>query len=231
MKFAALPAAAFAVVAAFALAGCTQQQQQHTSAAPPPTTTQATDGTIWVPVTSTTTTPKPPPPAPKPPIAPASYTTLSYEFPPPPGSGGGGSAVSMPAPQDWTKSVDGPKTDYRDPTGQLLVQLQLAPVAETIGYTDESTYVVDLMRDREQATRAEYADYHLISLGPVTLGSENLVGAQWQFTFVNNGVTRLVTVVGTDFDGFATAYVSGPAQYGALVTAIANQERDIHVAG
>jgi len=216
MKLIAIPAV---IVALFALAGCTQ----HTPSAAPPTTTAA-DGTIWVPATVAAA-------AAKPPVAPTSYTRVNYEFPPPKGSGAGGSAIGLPAPAGWVKSQNGDKTDFRDPTGQLLVQVELADTPPVTSIPDESAYVVGLMRAREQATRAEYAGYHLISLGPIVLGPENLTGAQWQFTFVNNGVTRLVTVVGTDFDGFGTTYVSGPQQYISIVDTIASRERDIYVAG
>lgn len=225
-----LPIAAVAMVA---LAGCTQGTP---AAAPGPTTTDSPN-TSWIPVTIPTA-PTPTTAAPQPPVAPASYASFDWYYPPPPAAGqagAGGSALRVPVPAGWTKSPDRDRTDYRDPTGQVLVQLQrvVFPSA-TAPATITSAYDVSLMRQREQATKAEYADYHLISLGPTTLGQPNpLPGAEWQFTFVNNGTTRLVTVVGTAWapNDFVTTYVSGPQQYSSVATAVANAEQNFQGIG
>jgi len=103
-------------------------------------------------------------------------------------------------PAGWAKSPDGDKTDYRDPTGQLLVQLQRVtfPITTAQGPSTPVGYDVNKMLQREQATKAEYANYHLISLGQTDLGQVDPVpGAEWVFTFVSNGTTRMVTVLGT----------------------------------
>ena len=215
---------AILAVAALALAGCTQQ---HTTSAGAPPTTSTTDNTVWVPVTgpeTTTTTPATAQVAvaPKPPVAPAGYVPFDYELPPHPPAGG--SALNMVAPAGWARSQNGDKTDFRDPTGQLLVQFeQVTSVPTPSPLTTD--HIAGLLRQRAQATQGEYANYHEITLGPTTLGQYDLPGAQWQFTFTANGVTRQVTVLGTMFLGLVTVYVSGPQQYASVLASITAKER------
>ena len=234
----ALPIAAVAMVA---LAACTQ----GTPAAAPGPTTTGLPNTSWTPVTDptaahTSTAPPRTTAAPKPPVAPASYAGFDWSWPPPPAAaqaGAGGSAIRVPVPAGWTKSLNGDKTEYRDPTGQLLVQLQRValPIPTTQQPSLPGPYAVILMRQREQATMAEYANYHRISLGPADLGQSDpmLGGAEWRFTFVSNGATRMVTVVGATHtpNDFVTVYVSGPQQYSSVTTTVANAEHNFHYIG
>jgi hypothetical protein len=226
----ALPIAAVAMAV---LAGCTQ----GTPAASPATTKTDSSNTVWVPVTIPTT-PRTTA-APKPPVAPASYASFDWSWPAPPAAaqaGAGGSAIRVPVPAGWTKSLNGDKTEYRDPTGQLLVQLQRVtfPITTAQGPSTPVGYAVNKMLQREQATKAEYADYHLISLGQTDLGQVDQVpGAEWLFSFVSNGTTRVVTVLGTGHEpnDFVTVYISGPLQYSSVTATVANAEHNFQHIG
>jgi hypothetical protein len=233
----ALPIAAIAMAV---LAGCTQ----GTPAASQATTTANSPNTVWVPVTDpttprTTTAPPTTTAAPKPPVAPASYSSFDWSWPAPPAAaqaGADGKALRVPVPAGWAKSPDGDKTDYRDPTGQLLVQLQRVtfPITTAQGPSTPVGYDVNKMLQREQATKAEYPDYHLISLGQTDLGQVDPVpGAEWVFTFVSNGTTRVVTVLGIHYEpnDFITVYVSGPLQYSSVTATVANAEHDFQFIG
>jgi hypothetical protein len=136
----------------------------------------------------------------------------------------------MAAPAGWNRSQDGDKTDFRDPTGQLLVQFeQVTSVPPNLSTAADAA---SLLRQRAQATQGEYANYHQISIAPIALGPDGEPGAQWQFTFTANGVTRQVTVLGTLFLGFVTVYVSGPQQYASVLDSITAKERAVmHYAG
>jgi hypothetical protein len=226
--------AVMAGVAAVALADCSAQSaalmqpskpdgQGVTGFTPVPSPTTTAAASVSVAAAS----------APKPPQAPTSYTGFGYDVPATPPHGG--TALNMAAPAGWAKTTDVDKTDYKDPTNQLLVQFERVHSDNRGGPSATTAQVVADMQQREQATVGEYADYHLISLGPTALGDdgETLPGAEWQFTFVSGGVTRQVTVLGTDFldSDFVTVYVSGPAQYSSILNGIVNHERGMHIAG
>jgi len=223
---------AILALAGLALAGCTQQQA--TSAGPPPTTS-TTDNTVWVPVTGTetptTTTTAQAVVAPKPPVAPTGYGPFNYQTPPHPPAGG--FAINMAAPAGWNRSQDGDKTDFRDPTGQLLVQFEDVPAGRPVPANVTSAFVVGLLSQRAQATQGEYANYHQIALGPVAIGPYDIPGGQWQFTFTANGVLRQVTVLGMIWGSdLVTVYVSGPQQFSSILASIVAQERGmIDIAG
>jgi len=230
MKIAAILACAVLV-----LAGCTQQRP--TSAAAPPATT-ADDNTTWVPVVTsptTTTTAVQPVVAAKPqltPVPPTGYVSFDYETPGV-ANGAGGSAIYLVAPAGWQRSQDGDKTDFRDPTGQLLVQFERVAPGQPEPTEVTGVYVAGLLSQRAQAARSKYAGYGLMFVQPTTLGLYSIAGAEWQFQFTANGATRWVSVLGTMFGGdLVTVYVSGPLANSSILAEITAEERGtINIAG
>jgi hypothetical protein len=236
------------LIGALAVAGCAQsataapsrhdvQQAAVSSPHPPPPATPVTTTlptttlpTTTASVASPQVTAHPAAQAVRPPAAPTAYVPFDYELPAHPPAGG--SAINMAAPAHWSVGHDGPKTDYRDQTGQLLVQFQWAQ--HEPHEPDGAAGLVALLRAREQATEAQYRDYRLIGFSETAVGPYHLPAGEWRFTFESNGVTRLVRVVGLHFTGddLVTTYVSGPQRYSALTgTILTRIERNLDVAG
>jgi hypothetical protein len=116
---------------------------------------------------------------------------------------GFGVRVTVPVPGDWGRSdfAGQARADFRDPTGQLLLRVQVS--ARTAGTLAESA--ADL--DRSQRTALE--QYELIGIRSVdgTLGP----AVDWSFTFFRDGVTRRVIDRLGASDGVGVAvYFSAP---------------------
>jgi hypothetical protein len=124
--------------------------------------------------------------------------------------------VLSQVPYGWTKSMQPDYTDFRDPTGQLLLRLSFVD-ATKYATTRPNAY----LRQLASQTARNYPGYKLLKLTdtmPTPAGRGNQY-AEWEFTSVKDGVTRHVIVAGVaygtaDTDGTGgQVYYSAPAQY------------------
>jgi hypothetical protein len=173
-------------VAAFTLTGCSTTSHPQAKASP--------DG--GRPAVSGT-----PGPGTRPPRNPTSY--IDFDRTP----------VLSQVPQGWAKSMQPDYTDFRDPTGQLLLRLSFVD-ATKYATTRPNVY----LRQLASHTARNYPGYKLLKLTDTHAGRGNQY-AEWEFTFVKDGVTRHVIVAGVaygtaDTDGTGgQVYYSAPAQY------------------
>jgi hypothetical protein len=162
-------------------------------APPPPPTTSAVDETVA---------------APGPPRAPGSWTDHTYRW----DADVGGSSVTIPVPADWTMSQEGDRIDYRDPTRQLLLRLNLEQ--------DLPGEPIDVFAKQEAEQSGQYSGYGKGGIDYALLGAspDQIDGATWDFQFTKDGVERGVIVAGFhpfgDEDGsWVTIYFSAPDEY------------------
>jgi hypothetical protein len=156
-------------------------------------------------------------------------------------------AMNAEVPTGWTQTTTEDHTDFRDPSGQLLLRLR-----EYVHEVDPNTYLHDL----ENTTAGIYAQYQLIRISdtatlpgePANLPNSAVDGsaqtaAEWEFTFVKDGTTRRViigaigyTACGTNgcsSSTFGTIYFSAPVGfYSDTVAATFGHARDsVYFAG
>jgi hypothetical protein len=172
------------LLAALAAAGCGIQPQAVPGAAEPALSLSPVASTTpSVPATPTTPTSSPadPPTSPSVPRLPDGYQNEEVL-----------GTTSADRPIGWSINAQPTYTDYRDPTGHLLLRFGT--------FTNPDQTPDSAVRELAASTRQNYADYSLIRLtGPTNRTASGLVVgsySEWEFTFDKDGESRQVIVRG-----------------------------------
>jgi len=135
-----------------------------------------------------------PPPASTAAAPPAQQAKETYGSPAQPGSETGGFGIEIPVPAGWAVTHDKDHASYRQ--GDLLLETDRVPIAQE-----------DALSGLQAIAKA--------SPNPGTVTKHDDVGgndaAEWDFTFVRDGVVRQVEVVGVGFgDALITIRYEAP---------------------
>ncbi len=108
-----------------------------------------------------------------------------YDFPAEPGSETGGWDFEIPVPKDWPVTHDKNKATYTDPSGKLVLETDWKQL-------DQEDPLSGLKAVAKASSYPGYHETRLVEHGAV--GGDD--AAQWDFTYLRDGVTRQVSVVG-----------------------------------
>jgi hypothetical protein len=190
-----VPAAVLGLLA-LALTACNDASRPDTLPGPAaPAVTISATATGSASGTPTETTPS------KPPAKPANPATYADFF-----RDGMGTLV----PAGWTKNQDAADhTDFRDASGELLLRLSAG-----FSQTRPDAYLKQLAA----TTAKNYPGYKLIKLTGTEPRQSQFPAAEWEFTFVKDGVTRHVVLAAVGMSAQADLtggqiYYSAPVEY------------------
>ena len=131
------------------------------------------------------------------PVLPTSFHNVTIAAPP--------ATLTVPVPDGWERTDSGQyKVDFRDPTGNVLLRLQVALPGSATARAAAA--------DQDRIARTQLSAYQLI--GITTVGGIGDNAVDWKFSFVRDGLRRQVVdrrVYVSDAD--VAVYYSAPVRY------------------